>query len=71
MNLVQHLPYCAQARTKQAKRVAELANLAAKPTVFPIVLGDLNVDAKLVKDKSLDALLKNNPTLKDPFPADT
>jgi endonuclease/exonuclease/phosphatase family metal-dependent hydrolase len=58
-------------RTSQAKRVAEVANLAAKPNAFPIVLGDLNVDAQLVKDKSLDALLKNNPTLKDPFPHDT
>jgi len=58
-------------RTKQAKRVAELAALAAEGGKFPIVLGDLNVDLT-AKDKSLDALFKGSKdVLMDPFPDGT
>lgn len=60
-------------RKQQAQRVANLASLAASSGVkkYPVVMGDLNVDAAQ-KDGSLDPLLKgSNNVLNDPFPAGT
>lgn len=45
-------------RREQAARVAEIATACVKRGTKPIVLGDLNVDAKQ-KDGSLDPLLKH------------
>ena len=55
-------------RAKQAARVAELADDAAKAGRLPIVLGDLNVDS--TRDDTL-APLVDSPLLADPFPAGT
>lgn len=61
-------PKSAAHRKEQAERVAQIVKDLDKAGKRPIVLGDLNVDAKT--DKTIDAVLKS-PVLKDPFPAGT
>ena len=62
-----------QRRLKQAQTVADLARKAHDDRKFPIVLGDLNMDANkpvTPGDKSLAPLLTAN-FLTNPFPVDT
>jgi endonuclease/exonuclease/phosphatase family metal-dependent hydrolase len=58
----------AEKRRRQAARVSELATAAIDAGRYPIVVGDLNVDARKVPDRSLDPLL-GNERLVDPFTA--
>lgn len=53
-------------RKLQAERVAALASAAAAQGKLPIVLGDMNIDAR--KSKTIDALVKH-PELQDPLGA--
>ena len=60
-------PKVSDARRKlQAERVAALVDIAVAQNKLPVVMGDLNVDARRKNGQTINALLKH-PELKDPY----